>query len=62
MFGLKIEQIVFMFFFFSASGWIGETIMETIVRGHFVNKGFFKGPYVPVHGIGAFACTGYVRR
>lgn len=29
--------------------------MESIVRGRFVSKGFFRGPWVPVHGIGAFA-------
>jgi len=58
MFGLGIAQTVFLFFFFSVSGWIGETIMESAVRGRFVNKGFFKGPYVPVHGIGAFAVYG----
>jgi len=32
--------------------------MESAVRGRFVNKGFFSGPYVPVHGIGAFAVYG----
>ncbi|MDR2941977.1 MAG: putative ABC transporter permease [Treponema sp.] len=58
MFGLRIEQIIFLFFFFSVSGWAGETIMESAVRKRFVNKGFFKGPYVPVHGIGAFAVYG----
>jgi uncharacterized membrane protein len=29
--------------------------MESAVRRRFVSKGFFKGPWVPVHGIGAFA-------
>ncbi|MDR0312927.1 MAG: putative ABC transporter permease [Treponema sp.] len=53
MLGLSIEQIIFLFFFFSASGWIGESIMESIVRKRFVSKGVFKGPYVPVHGVGA---------
>ncbi|MDR2495394.1 MAG: putative ABC transporter permease [Spirochaetaceae bacterium] len=52
---LSPERIVFLFFFFSFSGWIGETLMESGVRRRFVNKGFFKGPYVPVHGVGAFA-------
>jgi len=54
MFGLNILEIIFLFFFFSFSGWAGECIMESIVRKRFVNKGFFKGPYVPVHGVGAF--------
>ncbi|MDR0525368.1 MAG: putative ABC transporter permease [Spirochaetaceae bacterium] len=51
----RLEEIVFMFFFFSVSGWAGESIMESIVRKRFVSKGVFKGPYVPVHGVGVFA-------
>ncbi|MDR3171783.1 MAG: putative ABC transporter permease [Treponema sp.] len=54
MFDMGPEQLVFAFFFFSFSGWIGETIMESSVRKRFVSKGFFKGPWVPVHGVGAF--------
>ena len=46
---------IFQFFFCAISGWVGETIMESIVRKRFVSKGFFYGPYVPVHGLGAFA-------
>jgi uncharacterized membrane protein len=52
---MEIENIIFCFFFFSFSGWVGESIMESIVRKRFVSKGFFKGPWVPVHGFGAFA-------
>ena len=59
MFGLDILETIFLFFFFSVSGWIGECIMESVVRGRFVSKGFFKGPYVPVHGVGAFAIYGF---
>jgi len=58
MFGLSFPEIIFLFFFFSVSGWIGECIMESIVRKRFVSKGFFKGPYVPVHGVGAFVIYG----
>jgi uncharacterized membrane protein len=58
MFNLNIGQIIFLFFFFSASGWVGESIMESIVRKHFVSKGVFKGPYVPVHGVGALMVYG----
>jgi uncharacterized membrane protein len=51
-FTLDLKPLVFAFFFFSFSGWIGETIMESTVRKRFVSKGFFKGPWVPVHGFG----------
>jgi uncharacterized membrane protein len=36
----------------SFSGWLLESIQESIVRRKLVSKGFFKGPYVPIHGIG----------
>ncbi|GHV76219.1 hypothetical protein AGMMS49942_10400 [Spirochaetia bacterium] len=52
--GLGVDKLVFLFFFFSFTGWLGETIMESNVRKRFINKGFFKGPWVPVHGIGGF--------
>jgi uncharacterized membrane protein len=54
-FRLGASEIIFLFFFFSFSGWVGETIMESLVRARFVSKGFFKGPWVPVHGFGGFA-------
>jgi uncharacterized membrane protein len=44
--------IVFEFFLFSVSGWVCETINESITRKRFVNKGFFSGPYTISHGIG----------
>jgi uncharacterized protein len=50
-----MPAFVFQFFFFSISGWIGETIMESVVRRRFVNKGALKGAWVPVHGIGGLA-------
>lgn len=35
-----------------------ECIMESIVRRRPVNKGFFKGPWVPIHGFGALIAYG----
>lgn len=52
MYDFGIAQIVFEFFFFAVSGWVCETIMESIVRKRFVSKGVFKGPYVPLYGFG----------
>ncbi|MDR1031468.1 MAG: putative ABC transporter permease [Treponema sp.] len=55
---ITLEQAIFSFFFFSLNGWAGETIMESIVRKRFVSKGVFTGPWVPVHGLGAFVVYG----
>jgi uncharacterized membrane protein len=49
---LNFANIVFIFFILSFTGWVGECIMESSVRRRFVNKGFFTGPWVPLHGIG----------
>jgi uncharacterized membrane protein len=52
---MNLPSLVFLFFFLSASGWVLETIQESITRKKFVSKGFFKGPYVPVQGIGGLS-------
>jgi uncharacterized membrane protein len=48
-----MANFIFLFFFFSFLGWAAECIMESVVRRRPVNKGFFRGPWVPVHGFGA---------
>jgi uncharacterized membrane protein len=47
-------MLIFRGFFLSFTGWVLETAQESVVRGEFVNKGFFRGPWVPVQGIGGF--------
>jgi uncharacterized membrane protein len=48
----NIDLIIFEIFVLSGTGWALESAQESIVRRKFVNKGFFKGPYIPIHGIG----------
>jgi uncharacterized membrane protein len=48
----SVASIIFAFFMISGAGWACETINESITRRKFVNKGFFKGPFVPCQGIG----------
>ncbi|MDR0525366.1 MAG: putative ABC transporter permease [Spirochaetaceae bacterium] len=48
----SFEHIIFAFFCLSFLGWIAETINESITRKKFVNKGFFKSPFVPCQGLG----------
>jgi uncharacterized membrane protein len=47
-----VAILLFEWTFLSFTGWVLETVQESIVRKKFVSKGFFKGPYVPLHGIG----------
>jgi uncharacterized membrane protein len=45
-------RVIFAFFCLGFTGWVLESIQESIVRGRLVNKGFFKGPFVPCQGLG----------
>jgi uncharacterized membrane protein len=47
----QLGIIIFEMYFLSVSGWVLESIQESIVRRRPVSKGFFRGPYVPIHGI-----------
>lgn len=51
-------QTVFVFAYFylilySFLGWICECAYVGIPRGHFINRGFFYGPYIPIYGFGS---------
>jgi uncharacterized membrane protein len=48
-------QIIFAFFVFGIMGWFLESLQESIVRHRIVNKGFFRGPFVPCQGLGGVA-------
>ncbi|GMO45312.1 MAG: hypothetical protein Ta2G_00130 [Termitinemataceae bacterium] len=52
---ISLQNIIFAFFLFSCTGWIMESMQESIVRKQFISKGFFKGPYIPCHGIGGLS-------
>jgi uncharacterized membrane protein len=53
--GYSVAVFIFEMFLMSFTGWFLETTQESIVRKKFVSKGFFKGPYVPLQGIGGIA-------
>lgn len=37
----------------SIGGWLWEVLLFLVKEQHFVNRGFFYGPYLPVYGVGA---------
>ena len=47
------EQLLFMFFVFCNYGWIQESIIESLYHKRVINRGFLKGPYIPIYGVGA---------
>ncbi|MDR1909030.1 MAG: putative ABC transporter permease [Spirochaetaceae bacterium] len=51
---MTIPEIIFTFFFFAVFGWIFELFLEIFGRRKILNRGFFKGPYIPIYAFGAF--------
>ena len=50
----SIEQIAWMFLVYAIVGWLWETPFVSIKKGKFVNRGFLRGPIIPIYG---FAIT-----
>lgn len=52
---MTIVTHVLYFFFYSAVGWLGESIYCSVGARKWVNRGFLKGPMCPIYGTGALA-------
>ena len=45
------------FFFYSAAGWLIESLYCSIGEGRIINRGFLTGPMCPIYGTGALVLT-----
>ena len=60
MFGYKLEQLFFYFIFYCFCGWIIESTYVSVCEKKLTNRGFLRGPVIPIYGCGAmmmFFCT-----
>lgn len=55
MYIYKIWQWFLFFFIYCFLGWCWETAYVSIRKRQFVNRGFMKGPFLPIYGFGALA-------
>ncbi|MCH5324354.1 MAG: putative ABC transporter permease [Eubacterium sp.] len=46
------EHWLFVFSVYCIMGWMQESAIESLYHKHPVNRGFLKGPYIPIYGIG----------
>ena len=53
MFQYSIEQWVLFFYLYCLFGWCFESAYVSLRSGHFVNRGFMRGPFLPIYGSGA---------
>ncbi len=57
-----IKLIWFWLLFYSFVGWCYESSLWTLKERHFVNRGFLKGPYCPIYGLGALLLLAFLGR
>lgn len=50
-----ISSEVIYFFIYCFVGWLCEVIYCAMLDKHYTNRGFLKGPYLPIYGSGALA-------
>lgn len=43
---------MFLFYFYSFLGWIWESLYVTVLEKRLVNRGFMRGPFLPLYGCG----------
>ncbi|MBP5623391.1 MAG: putative ABC transporter permease [Lachnospiraceae bacterium] len=46
-------QVVFFFLIYCVMGWIIESTYVSITKHKFINRGFMRGPVIPIYGLGA---------
>lgn len=60
--GHSLTLLFLYFIWYSFLGWVMETIYCSVLQGHFVMRGFLKGPICPIYGVGALLMVLFLRR
>lgn len=55
MYHYSLHQWMLFFFIYCFLGWVWETCYVSAKQKHWVNRGFMKGPFLPIYGSGALA-------
>ncbi|MBK5200073.1 MAG: putative ABC transporter permease [Spirochaetaceae bacterium] len=50
-----IDKQIIYFFIYCFAGWICEIFYCAMLEKHFTNRGFLRGPYLPIYGSGAMS-------
>lgn len=53
LFGNDLYYLFYIFILYSIFGWIYESCLVSIQKKSLVNRGFLKGPVIPIYGCGA---------
>lgn len=55
LFGNSLYYLFYLFVLYSFVGWIYESTLVSVRKRTFVNRGFLKGPVIPIYGFGALS-------
>lgn len=53
MYQYSVIQWLFFFYFYCFFGWVFESTFVSVKSRKFVNRGFMRGPFLPIYGSGA---------
>lgn len=53
IFGLEGYHVILWFITYSMLGWLVESMYMSVCNRKLTNRGFAKGPYCPIYGVGA---------
>ena len=56
-----LERQLLLFFLFSAAGWVWEVALGVVTTGQVINRGFLRGPWLPVYGVGGVLLLGLLK-
>lgn len=49
---IGLTNWIFMYFVFCIIGWLQESAIESLYHRRPINRGFLRGPYIPIYGTG----------
>lgn len=52
---VDLSRLMIYFSIYSFLGWVWETSFVSVCTGKFVNRGFLKGFFIPIYGLGALS-------
>lgn len=53
MYQYSVSEWLFFFYFYCFFGWVFESTFVSVKSRRFVNRGFMRGPFLPIYGSGA---------
>ena len=62
IFGMDSYQVVWWFLTYSILGWAVESLYMSFCNRKLTNRGFAKGPFCPIYGVGALTVYFLLRR